>query len=40
VILLVVSLGFFMTFLRAQTPISVTAAHDLAGHVLDGEEKA
>jgi hypothetical protein len=44
-VLLVVSLGFFMTlldktFLRAQTPISVTAAHDPAGHVLDGEERA
>jgi hypothetical protein len=45
VILMVVSLGFFRTllektFLRAQTPISVTGAHDPAGHVLDGEEKA
>jgi hypothetical protein len=44
-VLIVVSLGSFMTlldktFLRAQTPITVTAARDPAGHVLDGEEKA
>jgi hypothetical protein len=44
-ILLVVSLGFFMTlldktFLHVHTSISVTAAHDPARHVLDGEEEA
>jgi hypothetical protein len=45
VILVVVSIGFFMTlldktFLRAHTSVSVTAAHDPARHVLDGEEEA
>jgi hypothetical protein len=44
-VLVVVSLGFFMTlldktFLRAHTSISVTAAHGPARHVLDGKEEA
>jgi hypothetical protein len=44
-VLVVVSLGFFMTLLdktllRAHTSISATAAHDPARHVLDGEEEA
>jgi hypothetical protein len=44
-VLIVISLGFFMTlldktFLRAHTSISVTAAHGPARHVLDGEEEA